>query len=77
MRSLRIVHKQTHNQAKYEHVVTHTDMTNVISQVNNSIKRKFSDNHTCAKVINEKSKKAARINFRKQVKLSHKQRREL
>ena len=43
-------------------------MTNVISQLNNSTKSKFSDDHASEKVINEKRKRAAIINSRKKVK---------
>ena len=65
---MRSVHAQKHNKVNHEHDVTHAGITNVISQVNNSTKRKLSENHDSTKVINENRRKDAKINSRKQAK---------
>ena len=69
MRSLRSIHEQKQNQEKHEQTATHPDVTNGISQVDKSAKRRFGCDHASAKIINEDRKKAARINSRDQVKI--------
>ena len=58
---MRSVYKQKQDQVMYEHIVTHPDMLSVISQLNNSTKIKFNDNHASAKVINENKKRLVEL----------------
>ena len=67
-RSLRIINKQKKNQAKCEDATSDPVTNNAIRKVNNSTKRKFSDNHNSKKVTKTDNKNASIISMRERLK---------